>query len=81
MGQRVQLPDPRGISGCGIWRLHQAGEDAAGWSLGRVKLVAIEHRYNADLHVLRGTRIRYVNRILHDCFPELRPEMNRAWKG
>jgi hypothetical protein len=78
-GRRVRLPDPRGISGCGIWRLSRAGASRSEWSVTDVKLVAIEHRYNETLHVLRSTHIKYVNRILYDCLPELRATMANAW--
>jgi hypothetical protein len=78
-GRRIRLPDPRGISGCGIWRLSRAGVRIADWTINHVKLVAIEHRYNDDLHVLRGTQIKYVNTIIHDKFPQLRALMRAAW--
>jgi hypothetical protein len=79
VGRRVRLPDPRGISGCGIWRLMKAGTSSSAWTVDQIRLVAIEHRYNSDLHVLRGTRIKYVNRIVFERFPDVRHLMTAAW--
>lgn len=78
-GRRVRLPRPHGISGCGIWRLSSPGVRRSEWTTANIKLVAIEHRYHSDLHLLRGTRIKYVNTILVDWYPECRAEMHRLW--
>jgi hypothetical protein len=78
-GRRAILPRPQGISGAGIWRLSSAGVERSSWSLANVKLVAIEHRYHESLNVLRGTRIKYFNRILSETFVGCREAMDHQW--
>lgn len=58
-GRRVKTPSPRGVSGCGIWRLSRAGVQKSTWDESHIRLVAIEHRWNRRLSVLRGTRVGY----------------------
>lgn len=78
-GRRARLPHPYGISGCGIWRLSAAGVKLSEWTTAHIKLVAIEHRYRSDLHLLRGTRIKHVNTVLVDSYPQCFEEMYRLW--
>ncbi len=42
-GERSPLPELKGISGCGIWRLHTKGDDPPTWTVDRIRLVGIEH--------------------------------------
>jgi hypothetical protein len=58
-GQPASPPDPDGMSGCGIWRLAEAGTDTMRWKTDDVKLVAIDHGWRKRTKVLVGTRIRY----------------------
>lgn len=78
-GRLTKLPAPSGISGCGIWRLSAAGVSRAAWSAANIKLVAIEHRWHDQLHVLRGTKFSYVNQIIANNYPDCLRVMNQHW--
>ena len=80
-GRRTRLPSPYGISGCGFWRLSQAGVDRDDWSVAHIKLVAIENRYDEILYVLRGTRIKYFNTILAKKVDGALAAIHAAWGG
>lgn len=67
-------PYPGGMSGCGIWRLVEAGTDAMRWSLDSVKLVALENTLKPN-KVLVGTRIRYALQMIYRNHTDLRPVM------
>jgi hypothetical protein len=74
-GKPAVPPDPRGMSGCGIWRLVEAGTDMRSWKLDDVKLVAIEHTLKVKQKVLVGTRIQYALQIIYRNHLDLRPVM------
>jgi hypothetical protein len=75
-GNPSTILHPGGMSGGAIWRLYSHPREMAGWSLGNVKLVGIEHTYNRQIGVLRGTQIGCVLGLIHKSFPELRPSLN-----
>jgi hypothetical protein len=79
-GRRVRTPRPKGISGCGIWRLCVAGANAANWSVHDIRLVAIEHRWDSHLHVLRGTLYCYINQLVTNNYPEVAKQVYAAWR-
>lgn len=79
-GRRVCTPHPRGISGCGIWRLAAAGVKAADWTVQVIRLVAIEHRWDSHLHVLRGTLYCYINQIVANNHPDIAKTVYAAWQ-
>jgi len=79
-GNAVKLPTPEGISGCGIWRLHRAGDAADTWTRDRVRLVAIEHRVHRKMHVVRGTNFRYMNQIIARHYPVAAAELYDTWR-
>ncbi len=78
-GRRTRLPRPYGISGCGLWRLSQAGVKPEDWSIGHVRLIGIENRYDEILFVLRGTRIKHFNTILVEKIDGALVAMNVLW--
>jgi hypothetical protein len=67
----VELPDPHGMSGCGVWRL-STPIPFEQWSLNDVKLVATEHEWNKQKNFIRTTPIVYTGRAIYQYFPELR---------
>lgn len=71
--KRVSVPHPRGISGCGVWRLTVAGPDFPN-NL-RIDLVGIQHTYNAERKLLRCTRLREPILDLYGHRVGLRPAM------
>ena len=74
-GRPAGPPHPGGMSGCGIWRLVEAGADTNLWKLDDVKLVAIEHTLKIMQKVLVGTRIRYALQLIYRNHLDLRPVM------
>ncbi|VTR94336.1 unnamed protein product [Gemmata massiliana] len=71
LGDSVELPDPRGASGCGMWRMAYGIADFEKWDTAMMKLVAIEHIRNDKVHVLRGGRISYLVAELAARHPDL----------
>ena len=65
--------NPKGISGCGIWRIIVDAAAADRWKPDDVRLVGIEHGWMAEKHYVRGTRIRYAIAMILKKYPELRP--------
>lgn len=72
----VIVPRPNGISGCGIWRLAHGGASVKLWKPEDKRLVGIEHTWNKDKQVLRGTRIEYALQINYRHYPSLRRAMH-----
>lgn len=72
-GNPSGIPHPSGISGCGIWRLMKQGTSIEKWSPDMVKLVGIEHTWNKDIEVFRGTQVRFLVRLIYDRCEHLRP--------
>jgi len=74
-------PKTNGMSGCGIWRIRQAGTTS--WGIDDVKLVGVFHRrvlFERDggkiEHALCGTRIGYVLGMLKKFDPGLQAAFN-----
>ena len=74
-GRPAVPPHPAGMSGCGIWRLVEAGTDMNRWKLDDLKLVAINHTLKPTEKVLVGTRIRYALQMIYRNHMDLRPVM------
>jgi hypothetical protein len=74
-GQNVIPPDPRGMSGGGMWRIAEHGIDMGDWSLKHLKLIGIQSAYYEEEWVLRGTRIEHVLGFIYRGYEDLRPEM------
>ncbi len=68
-------PRPHGMSGCGIWRLVEAGTDAQLWKPDDIRLVAIQHTLKPDHGVLTGTRIGYALQMIYRNHADLRSAM------
>lgn len=78
-GRPVALPAPHGASGCGIWRIVRADDDYERWHPSMLRLVGIEHTWNRQAHVLRGTRIRYVIAEMARRYEDIRPILELAY--
>jgi hypothetical protein len=72
-------PDPTGMSGGGMWRIHQAGLPADHWRESDVKLVAIEHTVATNQVALIGTRIGYVLGLIRSFDASLERAINLQW--
>lgn len=70
-GQDGGPPDPKGISGCGIWRVIDSHENADRWSPDQVRLVGIEHSWSRRKHYVRGTTIGIALTMILRQYPEL----------
>lgn len=66
----INLPDPGGISGGGIW--DQGFDSGKLWAPERSALVAIQSRWCPKLRYLRGVQIHHWLRLIHSNFPDLR---------
>lgn len=67
------LPEPKGISGCGVWRIGDRTE--RGWdsvATDKVALVGIQHSWSGQRGYVRGTRIAYVLERISDDFPDVK---------
>jgi hypothetical protein len=65
--------NPKGISGCGIWRIIADAAATDRWKPDDVRLVGIEHGWKPEKHYVRGTRIGYAIAMILKKYPELRP--------
>jgi hypothetical protein len=72
-------PDPTGMSGGGMWRIHQAGLPADHWRESDAKLVAIEHTVATNQVALIGTRIGYVLGLIRSFDASLERAINLQW--
>lgn len=75
-----RLPEPHGISGCGIWRLCEwSARGLDSFSPSAATLVAIQHTWFATSNYIQTTQIAVVlGRILAE-YPELRSAMSLAY--
>ncbi|MHC4177596.1 MAG: hypothetical protein ACYSWU_08820 [Planctomycetota bacterium] len=72
-----RLPDPTGISGCGLWRAADWSSLADGtWSLKELRLVALQHRWFKKRNYVQGTWIKYALQLVVDNYPGLRQPMS-----
>lgn len=71
-GKIIALPNPRGISGCGVWRLRRPPVGPAEWSPDHARLVGIEHTWRKDECMVRCTRFRVVVELLYRELDDLR---------
>jgi hypothetical protein len=71
--QDAYMMSPRGISGCGIWRIARLAKPDQ-WVREDVKLVGIEHtfRQRDDSRYLQGTRMRVVLEMMYRTQPTIR---------
>ena len=79
VGQLAAVPNPKGISGCGIWRLLTPGKRMADWTPDDVRLVGIEHRWRKEKRYLVGTAIRHAVRLIYGRYEDLHPAMDLVY--
>jgi len=77
----MDSPDPRGLSGCGIWRLSQPPTHPDLWNVDDIRLVGIQHRWRSRKRYLVGSSIRHVINMIWFSYPDLRSsiELTRTW--
>ncbi|MBV8757080.1 MAG: hypothetical protein JO257_07395 [Deltaproteobacteria bacterium] len=83
-GETGDVPDPGGISGCGMWRVHQRGSSSEAWSAASVRLVGIQHSVVSNRKgplAFRGTRSHCVVAWIWQEFPDMRSEIDRHAPG
>jgi hypothetical protein len=61
----LNLPEPHGLSGCGVWQVFPADESSSNVEL-PMNLVAIVHRFNRALVTLRATRLETLFEVLRN---------------
>lgn len=72
-GSHTTLPDPRGISGGGLWP-HGLGTSTL-WTPENALLTGIQASWFSDIGYVRLTRIFHWLKLVFDNYPELRPEL------
>jgi hypothetical protein len=75
-GRLTAVPNPKGISGCGIWRLLNPAKRMGNWVLDDVRLVGIEHRWRKDRRYLVGMGIRHAMKLIYGRYEDLHPVMD-----
>jgi hypothetical protein len=78
-GNPVAPPDPRGMSGGGMWRIARHGCDMGKWTLSDVRLIGIQSCYYLDEFVLRGTRVEHALGFIYRGHKDLQEEFNRQF--
>lgn len=79
-GSERELPNPKGMSGCGVWQLCElTNEGVARFRPEKVSLVGIEHRWNEERGYLVATRIEYILELIAQKYPEQSGGMNIAY--
>ncbi len=72
-GLPIPLPDPRGMSGCGVWLLPALGTTSVeNWAFDQLKLVAIAQAYHTRERFMIATRFDSALRLLYRFRPDLR---------
>ena len=70
------LPAVSGMSGCGLWRIVPDSKvEMEKWTADKVRLVAIQHRWNAKRHYILGTWVSYAIGLIWKEYPSLREGM------
>ena len=75
-GKPAIAPKPKGMSGCGIWRMVEPPMLPDEAFANQVRLVGIQHRWRSKSRYLVGTSIARVLALIHGAYPELRPALN-----
>lgn len=72
-GQNVELPNPHGMSGGGLWRARYAGSVI--WTPERLKLVGILTEFDEDRREIKANRVENLYHLLshHFSLPEIQP--------
>ena len=78
-GLPVPLPEPPGMSGCGVWRLPSPDIPVESWESDRLRLVAIVHSIHSKTKVVIATRLKYVLQLLYQNRPDLRNSMKLSF--
>lgn len=76
-----RLPNLRGMSGCGIWRMYgpESGTHLRSWSSDFIRLAGIEHSVVGS-KAIKGVAIPYIVETIAATYPELRGPIDLAWE-
>ncbi len=81
-GAHAEVPEPRGISGCGMWRMHARNSSPDEWSRTSIRLVGIQHSVVRNRRkvprAFRGTRIDCVVGWISQQFQDARREIEQV---
>lgn len=69
----AHVPEPYGISGCGMWRVAAREDTIEHWAPDSIRLIGIQHSWQIDVSCLRGVSIIHPLRMLLASLPKLRP--------
>jgi hypothetical protein len=71
----LDLPSPKGMSGCGMWRVKDEAEPLESLDWRNMRLIGIAHTWN--LNLLKGTKIKYILQMIYTMMPEMRSEIDK----
>jgi len=82
-GDRIDLDQTHGISGCGVWRVLDEGQPIGSLDWRNAKLVAIVTDRSlpevmGPIQYLRGTKIKRVINFIYEGWEDLRPAIEAA---
>jgi len=78
--EEVTIPHINGLSGCGLWRIAPYSKAAlTNWNPGKVRLVAIQHRWFSRRCYVQGTWIGHALDLIRDKYPTLQEAMRISY--
>jgi hypothetical protein len=78
-GQDDSVPEPRGLSGAGLWQGTLTKVEL--WNAEAVRLIGIQSKWNEKEKQVRGCQIIHWLRLVHDQCSDLRPALVAAFPG
>ena len=78
-GRAEALPNPKGMSGGGIWRAHFGGEEA--WRPENVRLIGINSEFYEEKRQIRANRMEALVELLSRYFPRAAQYLEDARAG
>jgi hypothetical protein len=75
----IPLPEPLGMSGCGVWRLPSPGIPAEHWECEDLRLAAVVQSVHTKTRTIIATRFKYVLQLLYQQRPDLRSSMRLSF--
>lgn len=76
LGVRVRLVDGvPGISGCSVWRIGKPKTSPGRWTQDDAVVVGVVTGVYPNNEVIKVTRWKFVTKLIHACFPELRQSL------
>lgn len=69
----ASVPEPEGVSGCGMWRLASADKPIESWNPDDIRLIGIQRSWSKKFETLRGVRVAHPLAMMAESLPALTP--------